>query len=267
MSDDPFGLGAAPVDAREFLAASMEFYASLVSFEAKITVRLTEEPEEIPPQVRELYFLRPNRFRVVSSRNRLTMTCVCDGQTLVETSSGSVDRSTVYDAPIGIWESRGKDLSHSMFCGSVLYQFFGGSGCLTELANLDKAPIRFEDDEFFAGEVCKVVQFCGSDRYGNVRVLIGVETGFVHRISYDSAAFLARMADPKNIEEARRRIEAKLAGMPPGDDRDRVARRLQESVFLNPPAPAFTHVESYRNIRINGELPDELFRIPGPIGL
>lgn len=266
MSDDPFRLGPAPVDARDFLAATMEFYASLVSFEAKISVRFTEEPEEIPPQVREISYVRPNRFRIVSSRNRLRTTCVCNGRTLVEISSGSADRTTVYDAPNRIWESC-RPLSHSMFCGSVLYQFFGGAARLTELANLEKEPILFEDDEFFGGEACRVIQFCGPDRYGNVRVCIGNETGFVHRVSYDSASFLAKMADPQNLARSRRMIEAKLAEMPPGAERDRVQRRLRESAFLNPPAPAFTHVESYRDIRVNCEIPDELFRMPGPMGL
>ena len=180
-------------EAVKILKSSMDTYAGFSSFQADC-----DWSAKVPGNVkagdeaknkRTLAYARPNKFKVVTdmSERKFVLTCVSDGKKLAEYSTGGGLPGQTYPAPENIWSGTTMQLSHPMFCGTVLYDFFAGSQGYGAMVDVSKAPPSLGAVEKAPnGEEAVVVKFYAKDTYGNVQALIGRKSGLVYRIVYDS---------------------------------------------------------------------------------
>src|SRR2546423_9396583 len=85
-------------------------------------------------------------------------------------------------------------MQHPMFCGSLLYKFFGGGSRVSDLADESKGPITDGGEQTLpGGGKGKLVKFYATGMYGNASALIDEKTGLVQSITYDSAPLLEKM--------------------------------------------------------------------------
>src|SRR5579862_715432 len=179
---------SAPTTPIGLLKWSMTRYAALSTFQADCS--WTETIGTMPSsqeEKRTLWYEKPNRFKVVSSHSGLVQTSVSDGTKLVEFTTGIAQPAQSYDSPPSIANATTMQMSHPMFCGSLLYKFFGGPARLSALVNETKMPVSFGPTVTLEGQECKTVKFWAQGpTYGKTEVAIGVTDGLVHRIRYGS---------------------------------------------------------------------------------
>ncbi len=188
----------------------------------------TADEESAPKTKRTLVYKSPNSFRVVSNgSNSFVQTVVCDGKKLVEYSNRSELPASTYPAPGSIADAASMQMKHPMFCGTLLYQFFGGSENLDSLVNRDKGPIALgAEEKSTGGEPARLVTFYAQGTYGHVSVLVGEQTGLVYRISYDSEPLMQMMLSKENQEMVRAAIKKQIESEPPGPKRDQMEKSL-----------------------------------------
>jgi thiol-disulfide isomerase/thioredoxin len=150
-------------------------------------------------------------------------------------------------------------MKHPMFCGSLLYQFFGGSANYDHLVNSAKGPVTFGGKESVGDEPCQVVKFYGRDQYGNVEALIGEKSGYVYRIKYDSAPLIEQMQDPKKIAAIETIAKA-------SDDPKVKAAGAAMSTTSAFKSLQFDSQESYKNIASPAGLASDAFALTPPKG-
>lgn len=187
----------APDKPEAFLKWSMDRYKALASFSASCEWTATYGGQPGPTEKRTISFVAPNLFRAETSFGpTYSMTSISDGKTVVEYSQGTDKRGMQYSAPSTIDASSTMFTQHPMFCGTLLYKFFGGSEALDKLVDTSKKPVSFGKAETLPdGTKARSVDFYATGTYGNVTALIDEKDGTVRRISYDSESLLARMKD------------------------------------------------------------------------
>lgn len=180
----------APAEPAEFLKWSMSRYATLSSFQADCNWSENFGGTEKLTSRRTLTIAMPNRFKVVSqqldSPLAMKMIAVCDGKNAVEYSDKTEMGALKAEVPTSIATAKGMMILHPMFCGSPLYQFFGGAQNLPQLVDTKKQPIAFGADAVVDGHNCKTVTFFAGGNYGKTEVAISPEDGLVYRIRYGS---------------------------------------------------------------------------------
>ena len=190
-------------DAEKLLKWSMDKYASFNSFQSECEWKAesTDQKSETTTGSRKFSYSKPNKFRseAMISINTLKLTSVSDGTKLVEYSTQDGMPATEYPAPPDIASATSMIIKHPMFGGSVVQQFFGGSTNYYRLVDDSKIkPTLGETKKAADGEECQTVNFYSTDTYGNVKALIGLKSGLVHFVEYDSdglKAMLERMPD------------------------------------------------------------------------
>jgi thiol-disulfide isomerase/thioredoxin len=183
---------APTADAAAFLKWSMDRHAALNSLRAKCNWSMGGSTNA----TRALVYAKPNKFKVVSTMpSGGDMTAVSDGANLLEYSSG--DKETMSQAaPASIDKVGSMFMQHLMFCGSLIYQFFGGSTNYDKLVDTAKgAPTFAEEITFPDGTKCKTVRFSSKGTYGTTNAVIGVADGLVRIIRYDNEPLLAMAGD------------------------------------------------------------------------
>jgi outer membrane lipoprotein-sorting protein len=186
---------AQAADPAKLLKWSMDKYAGMKSFSARCDwkSRVNDSEEGMSTQ-REIAYGRPNRFKVLAKKYDYYTVSISDGQKLVEYSNKGGFAPWKAAAPESIQAGMSMNLSNPMICGSPLYQFFGGSKNYANLVNAPKKKIAFgKEEKTPGGEMGKTVTFYGHEMYGNMDILIGLETGLVHRITYDNAGLFELM--------------------------------------------------------------------------
>ena len=184
---------APPKDARAFLLWSMDQHKGLKSYSAKCVWTMDGGPGFKDSATRTLSYVAPNRFLVVTSRTAMTQTSVSDGTKLVEYSTiGTPGDSD--DAPKSLADAKSPQMQHPMFCGSLLYQFFGGGSNISSLADESQEKITGGAEENLpGGGKGRLINFYGTATYGHVQALIDEKTGMVDQIRYDSDGLLKKM--------------------------------------------------------------------------
>ena len=88
---------------------------------------------------REIAFVAPNKFRVISENGPLIHHYVCDGERFLIWPEGYPIPASYADAPKNFSELglAGGPMSHPHFGGSCLYTFFGGSSLASTLTKND----------------------------------------------------------------------------------------------------------------------------------
>jgi len=193
----------APTDPAAFLKWSMSSYQALGSFQAESAWQQSfGSAGAAVESKRVLVYVKPNRFKVISTHaGSFTQISVCDGKKIVEYSTSAELGAQTYPAPASIAEVSSMQMQHPMFCGSLLYRFFGGPARLSALADTHKAPILFGPDVTLDGQRCKTVRFYATGLYGKTEVAIGVKDGLVHRIRYGNEPLLEMMKGSKDVPQ------------------------------------------------------------------
>ncbi len=198
------GADPAPaMTATEFLKQSMSRYQALKSFQVQCAWReaigrmTSTKAAGQETDTRTFVYAAPNKFKVVSSRTGFVQTSVSDGVHVAEYTSMASLPAQTYPAPGTIAAVATMQMQHPMFCGTLLYKFFGGPSGLKSLAQTAKEPVSFGPDVVVGGEPCRTVRFYGTGLYGHAQVAISRRDLLVRRIRYDSAPLLAMMRQMK----------------------------------------------------------------------
>ena len=190
LSERPVHAQTVPPTASAVVKYTMAKYAKIASYHAECN--WSESFGALPAMsgtTRVIWYQKPNRFKVVStmSGGRMVQTSVSDGSKLVEYAIGVGTGAQRYTAPPSIADATSMQMGHPMFCGSLLYKFFGGPGRYSDLVDETKMLVSFGAPVTIDGQPCKTVKFWATGpTYGKTEVAIGSVDGLVHRIKYGS---------------------------------------------------------------------------------
>ncbi|HVT14276.1 MAG TPA: TlpA family protein disulfide reductase [Fimbriimonadaceae bacterium] len=175
-------------EAAKFLRWSMNQNAALASYKAAESWSATAPVGKT--EQREISYERPNKFKITTTIDKgECLTSVSDGAKMVEIAQLPGGGAVSSDAPQTLAGASGDQISHPLFNGSMLYQFFGGSDNFDALVDQSAGPVQFGDQAVAEpGEQAKTVKFHSAMGYGDVEVIIGTKTGLVYQISYDGLA-------------------------------------------------------------------------------
>jgi peroxiredoxin/outer membrane lipoprotein-sorting protein len=222
----------------EFLKWSMSRHAALKSYSADCTWNADygglPEAASGTGATRTLLYSAPNKFKIVASHvgGQFVQTSTSDGKEVLDLASGMQGGAMKSPAPKTIADANSMQMGHPMFCGSLLYKFFGGPGALAGLAQESKQPLQFGADVTLDGDACKTVSFYGTSMYGRTEVAIRKSDGMVKRIKYGSEPLLEMMK---------------------GQTADKAPTSM-------------TTTEEYKNIKVDAAIADKEFVISVPAG-
>jgi len=201
-SAEPSAPGNPGSSGESLIKMSMDRYKALRSFST--TCNWNMSVNGMPgatAATRSMSFVAPNRFKVHTTMGTgFEMSAVSDGKTLVEASSVGNQPAMSYSAPADLASVSSMEMQHPMFCGTLLYKFFGGSSCYGQLVDTSKGAPTLGADEKVGDEVAQHVKFYAVGTDGNTDVLIGRTSGTVYKISYDDDGLMKQMQQftPKN---------------------------------------------------------------------
>jgi thiol-disulfide isomerase/thioredoxin/outer membrane lipoprotein-sorting protein len=188
----------APTDPTEFLKWSMARYAALTNFQADCYWSDSFNSTQKMMAKRTLVLAKPNHYKVVyreiGSRYAARMTAVCDGKLAVEYSDVAETAAMKDPVPRTLAVAGSVMMQNPSLCGTLLYHFFDGPEKLADLADTTKQEIAFGRDVTIEGRSYKTVTFYARGIFGKTAVAISAEDGLVHRIRYDSAPLMEKMA-------------------------------------------------------------------------
>jgi hypothetical protein len=256
-SDDPRAVA--------LLKRSMDVYAAMPSFVAESRLTISSQGQISSMSDRSFAYRKPNRFRVVSaSSSGLSQTSVSNGVSLLEFDNAGRQPPRKLPAPDSITEVGTIQLMNPMFCGTLLYQFFGGKENYGQLVDATKGPVTFGSEEKVStGEEAQVVKFYAKQQYGHVEALIGEVTGLVFRLRYDSEPLLKMLQDPVALDRMRADAGSRLSGT-----QDAKAKAETQTALSKPGQIANMSLESEETYTNLGPLPNSasLFNLVPPKG-
>lgn len=241
----------------------MERYAAMPSFQcaSQVTRHSAFDSPGLTPTIlqnRSFEYEKPDRFLAMGTdRGRIERTVVCNGSQLLEYSNLPHEQATESEAPDKFWRADTKPLRDPFKCGTLLYQFFGGSNNFSGLVDRSKGPITFGPDESQNGELCRLVRFYGKQKYGNVEALIGERTGFVYRLRCDFDAAWRKLTK-KQIAQVESTLRLALRMNKPGPERERIRAVLQQVSTTESLTGLMWLTETYSDIKSPAEIgPDD----------
>ncbi|HLK16325.1 MAG TPA: TlpA disulfide reductase family protein, partial [Fimbriimonadaceae bacterium] len=236
------------------------------AFQAECTFTARQSGVSQPPETRTLAYEKPNLYKVVAvDAKGDTETSVSDGKDVLEFENKPGSSPHTAPAPDTLAQVNTMPMRNPIFCGSLLYQFFGGSANFASLVDDVKGDVTFGPEEVSSsGEKAQVVKFYGQDLYGHVEALIGEQSGFVYRIQYDNEPALKRMQDPETQKQLKAAAESALSNA-----KDAKAKAEAETALadLNSKgAMTLVMVETYSKIMTPTTLPKATFALVPPKG-
>ena len=245
-----------------FLKHSMDVYSAMPAFTADCSLSVTGAGAE----TRTVSYAKPNRFKVVStSANGMVQTSICDGAALLEFDNKTGQPPRQGPAPDTIAEVSTIQMRHPMYCGTLLYQFFGGSGNYSGLVDREKGLVTFGPEEKSStGEPAHTVNFYAQQQYGHVEALIGENTGYVFRIKYDSEPLMKMMRDPETQKRAKAQAEAALSSAK--DSKTKAEAITALSNLSSKSGMAFLSEETYSRLTVPATLSNATFALIPPKG-
>jgi peroxiredoxin len=254
----------------DFLKRSMARYAAMATFQATCDWSATYggQPGGVGT-TRTLWYKRPNVFKVVSSHGGggMAQTSVSDGSKLVEFATGIGLPAQRYAAPPSIADAASMQMGHPMFCGSLLYKFFGGPNRYAALVNEAKMQVSFGAPVTLDGQACKTVRFWAQGpTYGKTEVAIGTADGLVHRIRYGSEPLMAMMqsgAMRSTLNNALKSAAVQKQLHSANKSADRTAIQKAMDSLKNMPSTSLT-TEYYHQIVVGRPIDPKVFTAQAP---
>ena len=248
-----------------FLKHSMDVYSTMPSYTAEGSFSSGPKGELRPHQTRKFAYSKPNRFKVVSDGHGFLQTSICDGKNVLEFDNETGQTPRKEPAPDSIAEVRSMQMRHPMFCGTLLYQFFGGSANFDGLVDAEKDAVTFgAEEKASTGEQAHLVKFYGKQQYGHVEALIGEKTAFVYRIKYDSEPLMKMMQDPETQKTIRAASESALNQMK--DETKKAQAKTALSMGKDVIPTSLITEETYTNISTPTTIAEGTFALNAPVG-
>ena len=194
--------------AEDFLKWSMDRYKALKSFKAHVTWSASAAGYPSQIELRDISYIAPNVFQTKTSMPAgMKMTAVSDGTDMVEYTEGAMKQAMQYPAPESLAETNSMLTTDSLFCGTPLYKFFGGSDDFDQLVDSSKGNVTFGQEVALpSGAKAKTVKFyAAGPMYGNTQMQIDETNGTVYSITYDSAPVLEQLKTAKLPDQAKQR--------------------------------------------------------------
>jgi len=249
------------------LKKAMDRYANLPTYKTRCTESQKTMGMDGPAQSRDIIYEKPNRFRVVSAGVAMVQTCISDGKSEIEFDNLTGQAPRESPAPASIAEASSMQMVHPMFCGTLLYKFFGGAGNFENLVDTAKKPVTLGGEEKApSGEQARVVKFYGTAQYGNVEVLIGEKSLTVYRIRYDSEPLFKMLSDPATLKQLSGLADVAASQHKKGDGPDvKGFTEAMKSVKM-PENMKMDTEELYSQIQIPATIPAATFKVEAPKG-
>jgi peroxiredoxin len=256
----------APGTPTAFLKWSMGRYKALTSFQAECQWSVAYGgPPSGPGRVRTIQYAAPNRYKIVSDNKAgdnkagdFVQTSVSNGKQTVEYSSIADLGAQTYPAPTSLAAAKTMQMMHPMFCGTLLYQFFGGPDNYAALVDAGKGLVRFGPDIALDGVRCKMLRFyAAGPYYGHTEAAIGVRDGLVRRIRYDSEPLMKMMQSGEMKQ---------LMQQAMNDPKVKEKLKGQDPTKLKMPATSQT-TELYTHLLVNKPIPASAFDTKLPEGV
>lgn len=237
------------------LKRSMSKYAATPTFQADCDWAVTYGSTSGTQAKRTIQYARPNKFKIVSAggQTKFVQTSVSDGKKLVEYATGGLIPAQSYPAPASLADSKSMYLQHPMFCGTLLYKFFGGASQFTGLVDTTKQPLVYGPPVTLSGQNCRTLTFWAKGMYGKTEIAIGINDSLVHRIRYGSEPLMEQTK--KMMQSSLFQDQIKKAGK--GID----TKQLQKMM----PSSSQT-TETYTNIVLGGAIAPSVFAANAPKG-
>lgn len=249
-----------------FLKASMDKYEQKPGLAAKVEVDMKADPGTPSKSSRDFSYRAPNQYKVVSRLpSKFVLTSISNGKEVIDYTNEPNAPGQKTEAPAHLNESRSMLMQHPMFCGTLLYKFFGGSSNFDQLVDKTKGGVAFGKDVTVEGEPCKTVQFVATSTYGKTEIVIGKDSGNVYQITYDSAPLLEAMkAQDRSGGLNSLRAEIDKAKSPEEKAQLEAALRAAEK---NPVPKSLTTTEHYSGLSDGKDLTEASFDVTPPKGL
>ncbi len=252
--------------ALNLLKKSMDRYAHLQTFKAKCTYSMSAPGEAGTKEARDFSYRQPNLFKVVSHQpvHGSVLTTISDGKSEIEYDNYTGQAPQRYTAPATIASDQSMLMQHPMFCGTLLYQFFGGSANIDSLVDTSKGPVRLGSEETASsGERARVVKFYAQGMYGNTQVLIGEKSGFVYRIRYDSEPLMKTVMSP----DEQKSLKA-IAAQAMASEKDPARKVAMKTALdqMGKQTQLLVTVEAYNGIETPPSIPQAVFNTVAPKG-
>ena len=263
-------LPPAPKDAEGLIKWSMDHYASLPMFEAEETFVMTTPTSGaasgMQNQKRKILYQKPNLYKVVATRPSIVQTSISDGKNSIDYSSmGMAPISS--PAPESIAKADSMQMKHPMFCGSLIYQFFGGSENYEKLVDVTKGAPTLDKEESLNGEKCQDVKFYSVGEDGNTIISIGEKDGLVHKITYDSAPLVKMMVGFKPDPSMKKMLKDSIDKMPVGASKDAAIKGLESINNLKEPGVMqMKSTETFDRMTVPISVPPNAFDVTPPKG-
>jgi peroxiredoxin len=251
--------------AEAFLEWSMDQYHQAKGFSATCSFQLSSLALPANGHLsREVNYESPNLFRVVTDvQHGVKVYCISNGSKEVDYSNEHGTQAISSDAPPSFSEATSSTLNDPTIASSILYRFFGGSGNIATVEKqLDEPATWGKDGVSPSGEKTKTVRFISPGPFGHVEAAIGVTTGLVYTITFDSAPEVTALLQGHSPEDVIEHIKAGISTVPPGKKRDDMAQILK----VGPSAFSIVGVETYIDPKFEAPAGSNLFDITLPKG-
>jgi thiol-disulfide isomerase/thioredoxin/outer membrane lipoprotein-sorting protein len=183
--------------AEDLIKWSMNIHRDLKTFQATCEWKISDGVEQGAAS-RRIVYQAPDKYRfaAVMPDGKPIRSSISDGKTIVEFGPAPKDGGKRYPAA-PLTEVGTEVMRNPLLGGTLLYEWFGGSDNYDNVVNVSH-PMFLGRVAEIGGEKAQVVKFYGAFLFGNVEALIGLTSGKVYRLEYDSDAMLARMKnDPR----------------------------------------------------------------------
>lgn len=260
----------APAKPAEMLKWSMAKYAKLPTFQADCNWNASYGgmPSGMGTS-RTIWYKKPNVFKVVTTHpgGRMVQTSVSDGSKLLEFATGIAANAQRYAAPPTIADATTMQMGHPMFCGTLLYKFFGGPDRYAALVDEAKMPVTFGAPVSIDGQACKTVKFWAKGpTYGKTEIAIGTADGLVHRIQYGSEPLMQMMQSSgmkSMVSQALKSPEMQKQIQKNGGGANGKAMQDAMNSMTNLPTTSLT-TESYVHIAAGRPIDQAVFKTQAP---
>lgn len=250
----------APSSPAAFLKWSMNKYAEMPTFQAECQWSVAYPGAPIGNSSRRtIHYAKPNQFKIVSGGpgGNLTQVSVSDGKKLVEYATGLSLPAQSYAAPASLADGNTMMLGHPMFCGSLLYKFFGGAEKYASLVNGTKQPVSFGPAVTLEGQTCKTITFWAQGAtYGKTEIAIGEKDGLVYRIRYGSEPLMEQTRKLMKSPEFLAQIKKASGGLD--------AKQLKAAMTSAPTSSQTT--ETYTKLAVGQPIEPTVFTAKAPEG-
>jgi len=260
------GNGADTSSPEAFLKWSMNRYQASKGFSANSSIKIEAPFMNVHQSAtRQISYGAPNMYKISTGTGTgPSLTAASDGKQEIDYSSNAQLLGVAAAAPTTLPEAKSAVMTSPLMEATLLFQFFGGASNLPNLADGGKDSITWgQDGKAPSGEQTKTVKFTGPGKYGHVEATIGVDTGVVYLLKFDSEPMVTEMRKGRTAEEELEQLKTHLQTQVAGKQKDILEGLLKQGkeAFM------LWTVETYQNPKFESSVSESAFKIELPKGV